>query len=167
MQHLEISKQAISGDHASFLQILEAHEDIYYRIAYSFMRNEHDALEAIQEFTYRSFKKIHTVRQPQFLSTWLIRILLNVCHDMKKKINRIELKEDIEIVQQENLNYLELAAVIAKLPTEQQHLIYLKYYQELKNEEIAKEFNIPEGTVKSRLHATLRKLRSLFSEEGR
>lgn len=85
MQHLELSKQAINGNHASFLQILEANEDIYYRIAYSFLRNEHDALEAIQEFTYRSFKKIHTVRQPQFLSTWLIRVLLNVCHDMKKK----------------------------------------------------------------------------------
>lgn len=85
----------------------------------------------------------------------------------EEKINRIELKEDIEIIQHENLNHLELAEVIAKLPTEQQHLIYLKYYRELKNEEIAKEFNIPEGTVKSRLHATLRKLRSLFSEEGR
>jgi len=48
----------------------------------------------------------------------------------------------------------------------QQQLIYLKYYKDLKNEEIANEINVPEGTVKSRLHAAIKKLRVLFSEGG-
>ncbi len=166
MDSVEIHKRAIEGDHEAFLQILKINEDIHYRIAYSFLRNEHDALDAIQEFTYKSLTKVHTVKNPEYLSTWLIRILLNVCHDMKKKKNRVELKETIEEGEYSDSLYLELSEAISKLPKEQQQLIYLKYYKDLKNEEIANEINVPEGTVKSRLHAAIKKLKFFFSEGG-
>ncbi|CAM5223941.1 RNA polymerase sigma (SigV) subunit OS=Ureibacillus acetophenoni OX=614649 GN=SAMN05877842_11916 PE=3 SV=1 [Ureibacillus acetophenoni] len=166
MNSIDLYKQAIKGDPESFLQILKMNEDIHYRIAYSFFRNEHDALDAIQEFTFKSLTKVHTVKNPEYLSTWLIRVLLNVCHDIKKKKIRVELKENIEEGEYfESIN-LELSEAIAKLPLNQQQLIYLKYYKDLKNEEIANEINVPEGTVKSRLHAAIKKLRVLFSEGG-
>nr|WP_106778988.1 sigma-70 family RNA polymerase sigma factor [Lysinibacillus timonensis] len=167
MGDFELAKRAIGGDHDAFLKVLELNEDVHYRIAYSYLRNEHDALEAIQEFTYRSIKKIHTVKHPEFLSTWLIRILLNVCHDMKRKLNRVELKKEIEMGETQNTIHLELSEAISKLSIDQQQLIYLKYYKDLKNEEIAETIQIPEGTVKSRLHTTLKKLRSLFGEGGK
>ncbi|MFP3918510.1 sigma-70 family RNA polymerase sigma factor [Lysinibacillus telephonicus] len=166
MQNFEREKKAIDGDKSAFLELLEMYEDTHYRIAFSYFKNEYDALDAIQEFTYRSLKKLHTVKKPEYLSTWLIRVLLNVCHDMQKKKKRLELHESIEIGQHNDCSYLELSEAISKLSPEQQHLIYLKYFQDLKNEEIASEINIPEGTVKSRLHNALRKLRYFFGEGG-
>lgn len=166
MQNIDRAKRAIDGDKTAFLELLELHEDTHYRIAYSYFRNEHDALDAIQEFTYRSLKKVHTVKNPQYLSTWLVRVLLNVCHNMQKKKSRLELHETLEIGEHIDATYLELSEAISKLSPDQQHLIYLKYFQDFKNEEIAVEINIPEGTVKSRLHSALRKLRYFFGEGG-
>lgn len=166
MQEIELAEKAIKGDEAAFLQLLEIQENAHYRIAYNYLKNEHDALEAIQEFTFRSFKKIHTVRKPQYINTWLVRVLINVCNDMIKKKKHIELRNEIEVGEHVDSINLDLADAIYKLSPEQQELIYLKYYRDLKNEEIANEVQIPEGTVKSRLHTALRKLRFLFSEGG-
>ena len=59
----------------------------------------------------------------------------------------------------------EMADIIASLPIEQQELIYLKYFQDMKNGDIAQLKQIPEGTVKSRLHTTLKRLRVLIGKE--
>lgn len=166
MDLFELNKLAIKGEQEAFLQILKANEEIHYRIAFSILRNEQDSLDAIQEFTYKSLKKIHTVKNPKYLTTWLVRILINVCHDMNRKKNRVELKETIEEGDYTNSSNLELSDAISKLSVDQQLLIYLKYYKDLKNGEIANEMNVPEGTVKSRLHAALSKLRNLFTEGG-
>ncbi|SOC27561.1 RNA polymerase sigma (SigV) subunit [Ureibacillus xyleni] len=164
MCEIDRAKRAIRGDDESFLEILQSQEDTHYRIAFHYFRNEHDALEAIQEFTYRSLKKRHTVKKPEYLSTWLVRVLLNVCHDMQKKKSRVELHDSLEMEAHTDPSYLELHEALSKLSIEQQQLIYMKYYRDLKNEEIAQEISIPEGTVKSRLHTAIRKLRQLFGE---
>ena len=158
-------KKAINRDEDAFLQVLEAYEDVMYRTAFAYLKNEHDAIEAIQETTYRSFKKIHTLKEPQFIGTWLVRILLNICHDMHQRKSRIELRETLDGEgQYYDSPNLEIVEAISQLSREQQQLIYLKYFQDMKNVEIAGVQNIPEGTVKSRLHTALRKLRLYFSE---
>ena len=162
---LEIIQKAIKGNEEAFLQVLEEYEDVMYRTAFAYLKNEHDAIEAIQETTYRSFKKIQTLKEPQFVGTWLVRILINVCHDMHKRKSRIELRETFDSEgQYYDSPKLEIVEAISQLPHEQQQLIYLKYFQDLKNVEIADVQKIPEGTVKSRLHSALRKLRGYFSE---
>lgn len=168
MEQIELAKKAIAGDETALLQLLKQEESTHYRIAFSYLKNEHDSLEAIQEFTFRCFRKIHTVKKAEFLNTWLIRVLLNVCNDIQKKKSRYEFRNDVaELTFQVDSYKLELSEAISKLSPEQQHLIYLKYYCDLKNKEIAKEIHISEGTVKSRLHTALKKLRLLFNEGGR
>lgn len=165
MLELEIVRKAMKGNEQAFLQVLEAYEDVMYRTAFAYLKNEHDALEAIQETTYRSFKKIHTLKEPHYVGTWLVRILLNVCHDMHKRKKRFELRETMEVEgQYYDSPKLEIVEAISQLPHEQQQLIYLKYFHDMKNAEIASAQKIPEGTVKSRLHTALRKLRLYLSE---
>ena len=62
--------------------------------------------------------------------------------------------------------YLEIEEALATLPEAEQRLIHLMYFQDTKIKDIAVIENIPEGTVKSRLHKTLRTLRSFLSEKG-
>lgn len=71
-----------------------------------------------------------------------------------------------EITVDVNDAYLEIEEALETLPNKDQRLIHLKYFQDLKNKEIAMIENIPEGTVKSRLHHSLKKLRKFFSEKG-
>ena len=165
MDEQQLIKSAIAGNERAIIAILKSYEEGFYKIAFAYMKNEHDAIDAMQEMTYRCLTKIHTVKQPEYFQTWLIRILINICLDMKKKQARFELKEEIEIPNDE-AHPLELAEVIAELPIEQQELIYLRFFKDLKMKDIAHIQQVSEGTVKSRLHHTLRKLRGILIERG-
>lgn len=164
----ELVEQAKRGDEQAFLSLMERHEQLLYRTALGYLRNEQEAIEAVQEVTYRCYKKMRTLKQPAYLKTWLVRILLNVCADMvknkKRYTERYELADNIPFLDND---FLELMEAIDKLQPNHQEVIHLKYFQDLKNEEIAELQHIPEGTVKSRLHTAIGKLRKLLgNEEG-
>ena len=152
-------------DENALLQLLKQNEEKLYRIAYSYLRNEQDALDAYQELTYRALKNLNKVKEPTYIGTWLVRVLINICLDMKKKQNNIVLSDNITNQETVDHHSFEINDVIAQLPPAEQELIYLKYFKDLKNKEIALHQNIPEGTVKSRLHATLKRLRILLKGE--
>lgn len=162
---MDLEKLAIAGDEQALVELLTRHEDILYRTAYAYLKNEHDAIEAVQELTYRALKKIHTVKEPAYVATWLVRVIINICLDVKKKQEKFVYGHDVEIASK-NQQPFEMADIIATLPTEQQELIYLKYFQDMKNGDIAQLKQIPEGTVKSRLHTSLKRLRVLIGKEG-
>ncbi|MEO4054795.1 sigma-70 family RNA polymerase sigma factor [Solibacillus sp. CAU 1738] len=149
-------------DEQEILQLLKQNEERLYRIAYSYLRNEQDALDAYQELTYRVLKNLHKLREPDYIGTWLVRVLINICLDMKKKQRNIVVSDNLTEQATVDNHTFEMSDVIAQLPIEEQELIYLKYFQDLKNKDIALRQNIPEGTVKSRLHATLKRLRILL-----
>ncbi|MDD1505548.1 sigma-70 family RNA polymerase sigma factor [Lysinibacillus xylanilyticus] len=154
-------------DEQAFLYLLKQYEQTMYRMAFAYLKNEHDAIEAVQEATYRSLKKKHTLKESAYFGTWLVRILLNVCHDMRKKSMRLHLQEDFEIGENVHTHdRFEMTDIITKLPKEQQELIFLKYFHDYRNQDIAAIQNIPEGTVKSRLHSALKKLKLYFLEKG-
>ncbi|WP_255550017.1 sigma factor-like helix-turn-helix DNA-binding protein [Sporosarcina sp. E16_3] len=161
---MELEKRAIAGDERAMVELLTRHEDTLYRTAYAYLKNEHDAVEAIQELTYRALKKMHTVKEPTYIATWLVRIIINICLDMKKKQAKFVYNHNVEIASTDYQPF-EMADIIASLPIEQQELVYLKYFQDMKNGDIAQLKQIPEGTVKSRLHTTLKRLRVLIQKE--
>lgn len=163
----EVSEKAIRGDDEAFLALMQLHKEALLRTAIVFLKNEADALEALQEVTYRAYKKIHTVREPAYLKTWMIRIMMNYCQDQLKKGKRFIITDEMdETIGKEDVYQLELAEALATLSPDEQQLVYLKYFQDVKIREIAELSNIPEGTVKSRLHKILRSLRGHFGDKG-
>lgn len=164
---VEIAEKAIKGDDQAFLQIMQLHKDTLYRTAFAFLKNEHDAVEAMQEVTFRAYQKIHTVKEPSYTKTWLVRIMMNYCQDQLKKHKRYSSSEVLqEIGFNEDMTHLEMNEAIASLSSVEQQLIFLKYFQNTKIKEIAEIENIPEGTVKSRLHKALKTLRNFLTEKG-
>ena len=56
-----------------------------YRTALAYLKNEGDALEAVQEVTFRAYEKIHSLKKPEYAKTWLVRIMMNYCRDVLHK----------------------------------------------------------------------------------
>jgi len=167
VEEVEIAKRAIRGDDQAFLKVMQLYKDTLYRTAFAFLKNEHDALEAMQEVTFRAYQKIHTVKEPSYMKTWLVRIMMNYCQDQLKKSKRYSSSEMLqEIGFREDAIHLEINEAIASLSNVEQQLIFLKYFQNTKIKEIAELEKIPEGTVKSRLHKALKSLRNFLSEKG-
>lgn len=161
-------KKAIKGDDDAFLAIMHFYEEALYRTAFSYLKNEEDALEAIQEVTYRAYRSIKTVKEPTYFKTWLIRIMMNYCQDVIKKSKREVLEERLLRIQgvNEDFTFLEVEEALLNLSEYERELLHLKYFEDVKIKEIAVMWNTPEGTIKTRLHKALRSLREKFEEKG-
>ncbi|MGO4185600.1 sigma-70 family RNA polymerase sigma factor [Paenibacillus sp. TAF43_2] len=165
----EWAQAAIRGDETALLQRIDLDKHQMYGIAYSYMRNESDALEAIQETVCRIWTKKHRLREPKFFTTWAIRILIRVCMDAKKKQTRerptdsIAEKYDLRektVECDETAARLDMAAQIQLLPVNYRMVITLKYYRDMTITEIAELLEKPDGTIRTWLNKALKGLRA-------
>jgi RNA polymerase sigma-70 factor (TIGR02954 family) len=164
----ELVQKAKKGDEAAFYELMQLHKVRLYRIALSYLKNSEDAVEALQEVTYRAFRSIRKVKDPQYFTTWLTRILINYCNDELKKRKRIFVSDDLISLMgaEHQTSWLEVEEVIGKLDAKTRQVIELKYVHDFKIKEIAEILECPEGTVKTWLNKGLKELRGQLEDKG-
>ncbi|MGR3763230.1 sigma-70 family RNA polymerase sigma factor [Rossellomorea sp. NS-SX7] len=164
---LTMVKKAKKGDEDALYQLILSHKEQLYRMAISYLKNEDDAIEAIQETTYRAYKGIKKLRKNEYFTTWLIRILLNYCHDESKKKKRVIYNDQLlhSMEAPPKRSSLETDEAIQSLNQPYRNVIMLKYLHDLKISEIAEILECPEGTVKTWLHKGLGLLRSQLNDK--
>lgn len=59
--------------------------DRFYRMAYSYVRNEQDAMDIVQEVAYKAVKNLKKLRKPEYAETWLFRVTINTSLDFLRK----------------------------------------------------------------------------------
>ena len=141
-------------------QILTDNYERYYRLAYSYMRNEDDALDVVQESAYRAIRDCRKVRNKDYLSTWIYRIVVNTALDMLRRKKKETTTEELpEIPVEDQYRDLELRTVLNRLDDKSRTIILLRYFEDLKLEDIADIVGDNLNTVKARLYRSLKKLR--------
>jgi len=137
----ELIVKARQGDDDAFYTSISEHKTQLYRIAYSYLPNEHEALEAIQETTFRAYQNIKQVKNPTYFKTWLIRILINYCIDTQKKNRRnqppahqIDQASGITTI---NETKIEIDEALTRLDHKYRQIILLKYFEDLTIGDIA------------------------------
>ncbi len=168
LDQLELIQLAKQGDSNAFYNLICEHKIQMYKIAYSYFRNEQDALEAIQETTYRAFNSLQKLKQAQYFKTWLFRILINYCIDENKRKNKIIVLPVSSGINEaaDTDNRLEISRAISNLNSKYKSIIILKYYEDLTINDIAYILERPVGTIKTWLNKALNELRIILSEEG-
>jgi RNA polymerase sigma-70 factor (TIGR02954 family) len=164
----QLVKKAIKGNDDAFLQLIQTYKVDLYKTALSFLRNEEEALEAIQEVTYRAYKGIRKLKEVSYFKTWLIRIMINYCNDQLKKHKRVVINEEVleSIAVTENHSEMELRDAMLGLDERSREILTLKYFHDLKIKDIAGTMQCPEGTVKTWLNKALKALREKLEERG-
>ena len=142
----------------------------FYRLAYSYLHNREDALDAVQAAVCKALEKQDSLRDADAVRTWFYRILVNVCTDLLRGRRREApaAPEDLDPGSYEDpLPDDSLARRVEALPPEFRAVIQLRFYEELPLKEIGDVLNCPLSTVKTRLYTGLKKLRvSLEGEEA-
>lgn len=164
----QLVKVAIKGDDSAFLRLMQLYKIDLYKTALSYFRNEEEAIEAIQEVTYRAYKNLKSIRDTAYFKTWLTRIMINYCNDQLKKNKRIVLGEEILNKQgnEENHTRMELKDAMLGLDDRSREILMLKYFNDMKIKDIASTMKCPEGTVKTWLNKALKALREKLEEKG-
>lgn len=133
-------------------------------MAYVYVKNKEDALDIVQEVAYRSFKKIDTLKKPEYFKTWLIKISISCAIDCLRKNNKVvQLRPEHEELIDPYVEIIPLSLsldqLLDELNEDEKSIVILKFYEDYSFKEIAEMLNIPLGTSKSILYRALDKLR--------
>lgn len=144
-------------------------QDYFYRLAYGQVRDREAALDIVQESIAKALDKAHTLREPNYLKTWFYRILINECMDyFRRNRNVIPLEESFDLRAEPGLDpgdRVDLYDALAKLEERERLVVQLRFFEDMKLEEISQVTDTNLNTVKTRLYSALRKLRTLTGEE--
>lgn len=138
--------------------------EAYYRLAYSYVHNKEDALDIVQESICKALSSAKTLKNPSAVKSWFYKIVVNTSLDFIRSSSRYVFLEDEEMENlasstKENWGDMDLKSAIEHLPTKNKTVILLRYYEDLKLEEIAGILNENLNTVKTRLYSSLKKLK--------
>ncbi len=144
-------------------RVQEIREQLY-RTAYGYLGNAHDSLEAVDEAVYQGFRASKKIRQPEFFTTWMTRILIRVCY---REVKRRTRQQEVPVEEQgaEDYDGLPLREAIERLPEELRQVIVLRYFTGLTQAETAQALEIPQGTVVTRQRRALALLRVELEED--
>lgn len=155
-------------DQKEFAKKAEPLKSQLYRTAVLYLGSDTWAIDAVDEAIFKGLKACHKLREPDFFSTWLHRILINVCKDELRKHIHETTSEFLPEVTYIQLDHLPLKEAMAKLPEDLRLVIILRFFAGFTQEETAKLLEIPRGTVSTRQTKALSLLRlDLEDEEGR
>ncbi|MBE5968550.1 MAG: sigma-70 family RNA polymerase sigma factor [Lachnospiraceae bacterium] len=140
-----------------------------YRLAYSYVKNADDALDIVQESTYKAMVSIDTVKDPSCIKTWFYRIIVNTSLDfLRKRKREILLEEEnwelLDTGSEDQYPDLDLRKALEELSDNCRTIIVLRYFEDLKLDEIADILDENVNTVKTKLYKSLKKLNLKMSE---
>lgn len=173
MEHIikDEIRVAVTNEEAFYEQV-DGQKRKLYSIAYSYLRNEADALEVLQEATCRAWIKRKSLKNPERFTPWLTRILINCCNDELKRRKRNAVTEAVQgqgedgIMEMKSDRRLDMEQALDGVKAKYRQVLVLKYYKDMTITEIAEVLDKPEGTVKTWLNKGLEQLRDKMKRKG-
>ena len=148
--------------------ILENQEK-FYRVAYSYVRNQDSALDVVQNAICKGLEKCYDLRNPDAIRSWFYRIVVNESLQYLREHRResVSAGEDMpeEIyVEPAYEKEREVYEEVQKLPEPMKTVVVLHFYEDLTLKQISEITQTNLNTVKSRLYSALRRLERILKE---
>lgn len=165
------------GAASEFSLLADRYLDTAYRLASVILGDPTEAEDAAHDAAVLAWRRFGTLRDPDRFEQWFCRIVLNVCRDRLRHRRRhpvVELPDDDDggagLRAPDEADRLlardALDRAFIRLEPDHQIVVALRYYRDLTVDEMARRLEIPAGTVKSRLHHALRRLRTEMERQG-
>lgn len=167
-----------------FMARLMPYRERLYRLALGQLQNTSDAEDAVQEALIKAGRNAQTFRSESSEYTWVVRILINHCHDMQRKVSRRQKREiagdvtsekgtqiaDTRSNAEQNIELSDMSRhlmdAVNELGQNYKPLILMRYFEDMSYEDIAQSLEINLGTVKSRMNQAKTLLKEKLTERG-
>lgn len=162
---------ALTGEEKAFAKLMSRYKDAIYFMLLKMVNNKNDAEDLTLEAFGKAFKNLHQYSPNYAFSTWLFKIATNNCIDFLRKRRGIYVSIETNQENGDNDSPIKLRStepnpeekliriqkaflmrkIVHRLKPRYRILVELRYFSEYSYEEIAKELNLPLGTVKAQL----------------
>ncbi|MEK4385809.1 sigma-70 family RNA polymerase sigma factor [Solibacillus sp. FSL W7-1464] len=153
---------------AAFITFIRLQQQSIYRLAFSYTKNEQDALDIVQDSIQKGWLALEKLTNTEQMKSWFYTILVRTAIDFLRKHNRVLLIGD-EALQQlpehDTYENLDLQQALQQLPLQLREVIILRYFEDLKIDEVAHILSLPVSTTKSRLYKALKLLKVELEQE--
>lgn len=174
MDEVELISRARQGDDAAWEALMRLHQEPAFRLAYLFLGDAHQAEDVVQEAFLRAFYALPRFDLERPFRPWLLSITANLARNQLRSAGRYmavlrrfwQEKPDQSIHPETEAAHRweaeTLWQAVRRLGFADQQVIYYRYFLDLPIEETAAALNIAEGTVKSRTHRAVSRLREVI-----
>lgn len=161
--------KAREGDREAFGRLYQQAALDLYRMALYTLGNPQDAEDIVAETFLEAWKGIHNLRDAASFRQWMMRILSIRCKRRVAKYIQEKGNIDIEDYLEEGVPdtggpQAEVRDAMARLAPDERQIVLLNVLQGYTMREIAEMLDLPQGTVSSKLHRTLKKLRRMLED---
>lgn len=171
----ELVERAQQGDESAFAALAVRIGDRMYAVAHHILRDTGRAEDAAQQAIIDIWRHLPELQDLDRFQAWAYRIVVRAAYAEAKHQRLWTLKAMTTPVDRTTspdhaggvADRDQLERGFGRLPLDHRAVIVLKHYAGLSNEEIAEALNIPEGTVRSRLHYSIRTLRAALEADAR
>ena len=154
---------AQAGDGEALAALLRTLGDRLLPLASALCGGTGEADALLGDTLSRVYERIGDIREPEAITSWSRRVMVRKFIDQRRwfkrrpkvSINTVEVATPLGTSAEQ----LDVRNAVGKLDRRDRALLVLHYWQRVPISECARELDIPEGTVKSRLNAALRRLR--------
>jgi RNA polymerase sigma-70 factor (ECF subfamily) len=175
----ELVARARQGEQAAWSTLIEQHQTAVFRLAYLLLANTDEAKDVAQETFIRAFQALSHFDSARPLRPWLLSITTNLARNQRRAIGRYlaavgrffqigaepPLAANPGEIHLQQWEAQQLWQAVRRLGHKDQEIIYLRYFLELSVAETAEITRLPSGTIKSRLHRSLGRLRAVLETE--
>ncbi len=144
---------------------IEEIRDRLYKTAFLYLGSQSLALDVVDEAVYKGLCNHKKLRQPEYFTTWMTRILINECHNEHRRQMRLRPLDELTELVTEDYDTLPLKEAIRRLPGDLKDVIILRYFTGYTLAETAQALKIPRGTAATRQRKALQLLKLEFEEE--
>jgi RNA polymerase sigma-70 factor (ECF subfamily) len=168
----DLIHQSRRGDPDAWQALTRLHQETVFRLAYLLLGDPDDAEDVAQEAFVRAYYALKRFDPDRPLRPWLLRIASNLARNRRRSIGRYfahltrfarEPQDDGPAVPQDDSQSLWQA--VRRLKPDYQQVLYLRYFLDMGESEMAGTLNVAPGTVKSRLHRALTALREVIARD--
>ncbi|CAM3985878.1 sigma-70 family RNA polymerase sigma factor [Cohnella lubricantis] len=154
---------ACSGDKEAFARLIRAVQPDLYHMARTLLNRDEDCADALQETILKAYRGLGNLREPAFFRTWLFRILIHECGQIRRKDKKVSLSDKLpalaaDALQMQEDRDLDVRDAVERLREPLRTAVKLHYFADLPLADIAAMTGVSEGTLKSRLHRARRSL---------
>lgn len=157
--------EARAGDQVAFEALIRPLIHPAYRLAYAMLRRREPAEDAVQEATFKAWRRIGQVRpETQSLRPWFMTIVANECRSMRRgrwwSVLPLSRGRNVPFNEQRLTERTDLQRSIDRMSHDDRVLLYLYYWLDLPLDEIAQAMNLSLAAAKGRLYRAVGRLRA-------
>ena len=161
-------KRCLNGEPAAFEVLVERYQHIMFNVAFRMLGNYEDARDATQNTFVKAYEKLGTYDQERRFFSWIYRILMNQCLNLRRRPATEQLGDIQEAVPEPSDGDAVEAAerkrdvrhAILSLSPAYREVIVLRHFAALSYDQMSEAIGVPAKTVKSRLHTARQQLAS-------